>query len=296
MTKLFSIFILLIGFTVHSQELNCLVKINSQSLTNSNLSVFKTLETSLTDFVNKTRWTNKKFKQNEKIDCTIFITVSSYGSDQFVATIQVGSSRPIYNSSYVSPVLNFNDKDFSFKYVEYENLTYNPNSFDSNLISVIAYYANVIIGLDADTYELNSGKEYYQQAQEIVNIAQQSSYKGWSQNDGGNQNRFFFVNDLMSGTYDPIKAAFYNYHINGLDLMADNANKGKEGVKQALLNLEKINAVRPNAFLTRVFFDAKADEISSVFSGGPQIKITDLVDSLNKVSPLNSSKWSAIKF
>jgi hypothetical protein len=100
----------------------------------------------------------------------------------------------------------------------------------------------------------------------------------------------------MSGTYDPIKAAFYNYHINGLDLMADNANKGKEGVKQALLNLEKINAVRPNAFLTRVFFDAKADEISSVFSGGPQIKITDLVDSLNKVSPLNSSKWSAIKF
>jgi hypothetical protein len=158
MTKLFSIFILLIGFTVHSQELNCLVKINSQSLTNSNLSVFKTLETSLTDFVNKTRWTNKKFKQNEKIDCTIFITVSSYGSDQFVATIQVGSSRPIYNSSYVSPVLNFNDKDFSFKYVEYENLTYNPNSFDSNLISVIAYYANVIIGLDADTYELNSGR------------------------------------------------------------------------------------------------------------------------------------------
>ena len=296
MTKLFSIFILLIGFTVHSQELNCLVKINSQSLTNSNQSVFKTLESSLTDFVNKTRWTNKKFKQNEKIDCTIFITVSSYGSDQFVATIQVGSSRPIYNSSYVSPVLNFNDKDFSFKYVEYENLTYNPNSFDSNLISVIAYYANVIIGLDADTYELNSGKEYYQQAQEIVNIAQQSSYKGWSQNDGGNQNRFFFVNDLMSGTYDPIKAALYNYHINGLDVMADNANKGKEGVKLALLNLEKMNAVRPNAFLTRVFFDAKADEISSVFSGGPQIKITDLVDSLNKVSPLNSSKWSAIKF
>lgn len=296
MTKLFSIFILLIGFTVHSQELNCLVKINSQSLTNSNLSVFKTLETSLTDFVNKTRWTNKKFKQNEKIDCTIFITVSSYGSDQFVATIQVGSSRPIYNSSYVSPVLNFNDKDFSFKYVEYENLTYNPNSFDSNLISVIAYYANVIIGLDADTYELNSGKEYYQQAQEIVNIAQQSSYKGWSQNDGGNQNRFFFVNDLMSGTYDPIKVALYNYHINGLDVMADNVTKGKEGVKQALLNLDKMNAIRPNAFLTRVFFDAKADEISSVFSGGPQIKITDLVDSLNKVSPLNSSKWSAIKF
>ncbi|WP_432669953.1 DUF4835 family protein [Flavobacterium sp. SM2513] len=296
MTKLFSFIAILLCFTVHSQELNCLVKINSQSLTNSNQSVFKTLETSLTDFVNKTRWTNKKLKQNEKIDCTIFITVSSYGSDQFVATIQVGSSRPIFGSSYVSPVLNFNDKDFSFKYAEYENLTYNPNSFDSNLISVIAYYAYVIIGLDADTYELNSGKEFYEQAQEIVNIAQQSSYRGWSQNDGGNQNRFFLANDLMSGTYDPIKAALYNYHINGLDLMSDNVKKGKEGVKQAISNLEKIHATRPNAFLTRVFFDAKSDEVLSVFSGGPQIKITDLVDTLNRVSPLNASKWATIKF
>lgn len=281
---------------IHSQELNCIVKINSQSLTNSNQPVFKTLETSLNDFVNKTRWTNKKFKQNEKIDCTIFITVSSYGSDQFVATLQVGSSRPIFNSSYASPVLNFNDKDFNFKYVEFENLIFNPNSFDSNLVSVIAYYAYIIIGLDADTYELNSGKEYYEQAQGIVNGAQQSNYRGWSQNDGGNQNRFFLVNDLMSGTYDPIKSVLYDYHINGLDLMSENAVKGKEGVKQAVLNLEKMYAIRPNAFLTRVFFDAKSDEILSVFSGGPQIKITDLVDNLNRISPLNSSKWSTIRF
>ena len=296
MTKLFSFIAILICMNIHSQELNCIVKINSQSLTNSNQPVFKTLETSLNDFVNKTRWTNKKFKQNEKIDCTIFITVSSYGSDQFVATLQVGSSRPIFNSSYASPVLNFNDKDFNFKYVEFENLIFNPNSFDSNLVSVIAYYAYIIIGLDADTYELNSGKEYYEQAQGIVNGAQQSNYRGWSQNDGGNQNRFFLVNDLMSGTYDPIKSVLYDYHINGLDLMSENAAKGKEGVKQAVLNLEKMYAIRPNAFLTRVFFDAKSDEILSVFSGGPQIKITDLVDNLNRISPLNSSKWSTIRF
>ena len=296
MTKLFSFIAILICMNIHSQELNCIVKINSQSLTNSNQPIFKTLETSLNDFVNKTRWTNKKFKQNEKIDCTIFITVSSYGSDQFVATLQVGSSRPIFNSSYASPVLNFNDKDFNFKYVEFENLIFNPNSFDSNLVSVIAYYAYIIIGLDADTYELNSGKEYYEQAQGIVNGAQQSNYRGWSQNDGGNQNRFFLVNDLMSGTYDPIKTVLYDYHINGLDLMSENAAKGKEGVKQAVLNLEKMYAIRPNAFLTRIFFDAKSDEILSVFSGGPQIKITDLVDNLNRISPLNSSKWSTIRF
>lgn len=296
MTKIFALIAILFCFSVQSQELNAIVKINTQSLTNSNQPIFKTLETSLTDFVNKTKWTNRKFKKNEKIDCTFFITVTSYGSDQFVATLQVSSSRPIYNSSYASPILNINDKDFSFRYVEYENLIYNPNSFDSNLVSVVAFYANIIVGLDADTYELNSGRAYYQQAQEIVNMAQQSAYKGWSQNDGGNQNRFFLVTDLLSGTFDPIKNVLYNYHLKGLDVMSTDLNKGKEAVRQALIGLSKIHEIRPNAYLTRVFFDAKSDEILSVFSGGPQIKITDLVDQLNRVSPLNSSKWATIKF
>jgi hypothetical protein len=296
MTKLFSFIVFLFCFTVQSQELNCILKINAQSLTNSNQPIFKTLETSLSDFVNKTKWTNKKFKQNEKIDCTIFINVTSYGADQFVATLQVSSSRPVFGSSYNSPVLNFNDKDFNFKYVEYENLIYNPNSFDSNLVSVIAFYASVIVGIDADTYAYNSGKELYEQAQSIVNLAQQSSYKGWSQNDGGSQNRFFLANDLMSGTFDPIKSTLYNYHISGLDEMSKDVKKGKEGVKQALLELEKINAIRPNAFLTRIFFDAKSDEILSIFAGGPQVKTSDLVDNLNRISPINASKWTSIKF
>lgn len=296
MTKLFSIIVLFCCFAVQAQELNCIVKINAQSLTNSNQPIFKTLETSLTDFVNKTRWTNKKFKQSEKIDCTIFINVTSYGSDQFAATLQVASSRTAFGSSYISPVLNYNDKDFNFKYVEFENLIFNPNSFDSNLVAVVAFYAYIIIGLDADTYELNAGKPFYQQAQEVVNLAQQSSYKGWSQNDGGSQNRFFLTNDLMSGTFDPIKSVLYNYHINGLDLMSESPSKGKEGVKSALLELQKIHSIRPNSFLTRLFFDAKSDEILSVFSGGPQVKITDLVDNLNRVSPLNSSKWATIRF
>ncbi|WP_396178381.1 DUF4835 family protein [Flavobacterium sp.] len=296
MTKLIFFVALLFCFSVHSQELNCIVKINSQSLTNANQPIFKTLETSLVDFVNKTKWTNKKFKQNEKIDCTIFINVTSYGSDQFAATLQVSSSRPVFGSSYASPVLNINDKDFNFRYVEFENLIYNPNSFDSNLVSVIAFYASIIVGIDADTYEYNSGKEFYQQAQEIVNLAQQSSFRGWSQNDGGSQNRFFLANDLMSGTFDGVKMVLYNYHRKGLDLMSDDVKKGKEGVKQAILELEKVHAIRPNAYLTRIFFDAKSDEILSIFSGGPQINTADLVENLNRFSPINASKWATIKF
>jgi hypothetical protein len=281
---------------VSAQELNCVVRINAQALTNSDQPIFKTLETSLGDFVNKTKFSNRKFKQNEKIDCTIFINVTSYGADQFAATLQVGSSRPVYGSSYMAPVLNINDKDFNFRYVEFENMIFNPNSFDSNLLSVVAFYAYIMIGIDSDTYDLNSGKEFYQQAQEVVNLAQQSNYKGWSQNDGGSQNRFFLVNDLMSGTFDPIKSALYNYHINGLDLMGDDLSKGKEGVKNAVIELQKIHAIRPNSFLTRIFFDAKSDEILAVFSGGPQTKISDLVDNLNRISPINSGKWATIKF
>lgn len=296
MRNILSIIALFFFAAVNAQELNCTVKVNAQTLTNSNQPIFKTLEKSLTDFVNKTKWTSKKFKESEKIDCSMLINVTSYGSDQFAATLQVSSSRTAFGSSYSSPVLNINDKDFNFRYVEFENLIFNPNSFDSNLVAVVAFYAYVIIGIDADTYELNAGKSFYQQAQEIVGLAQQSTYRGWSQNDGGNQNRFFLTNDLMSGTFDPIKAVLYNYHINGLDLMSDNLAKGKEGVKTALLDLEKIHGIRPNAYLTRIFFDAKSDEILAVFSGGPQVKITDLVDSLNRVSPLNASKWATIKF
>lgn len=288
-------FFLLFSGSIQAQELNCVVQVNTQTLTNANQPIFKTLERSLTEFVNNTKWTNKPYKQSEKIDCSMVINVSTYGSDQFVATIQVSSSRPIYGSTYTSPVFNFNDKDFNFRYVEYENLVFNPNSFDSNLVSVMAFYANVIIGIDADTFSPLSGSDNFRFAQEIGSLAQSGNYKGWSQADG-NQTRFMLTNELMSGTFEDIRTAMYNYHSKGLDTMNQDLKGGKEKIKGAILSLNKVYSARPNAFLTRVFFDAKSDEIQSIFSGGPQIAIADLVDNLNKLSPINSSKWSSIKF
>ncbi|PKP14835.1 MAG: DUF4835 domain-containing protein, partial [Bacteroidetes bacterium HGW-Bacteroidetes-23] len=181
-----------------------------------------------------------------------------------------------------------------FRYIEFENLFFNPNSFDSNLVSVVSFYAYMILAMDADSFEYQGGNDYLEIAQNIVSVSQ-SGGKGWSQSDGL-QNRFFLVNDMLSSTFDPIRLGFYDYHKLGLDLMADDLPAGKEGVKNAVLTLSKINSVRPNAYLTRVFFDTKADEILSVFTGGPKIDITDLVDNLNRVSPLNASNWSKIKF
>ena len=294
MNKIIAILLLLTFGFAKAQQLNCTVTVNSQKLSNSNQQVFKTLETSLNEFVNKTDWNGQTLKQNEKINCSMYITISSNNSDQFVATIQVQSSRLVFNSSYTSSVFNFNDKDFSFKYTEFENLLYSPTAFDSNLVSVISFYSYIILGMDADTFLPLSGNSYFETARNISNVAQQGGYKGWSQSDG-NQNRYYLINDLLSPVFIEVRQTSFNYH-SGLDLMTQDLKTAKEKIKLSLINLGKLSASRPNAFLTRVFFDAKSDEIVSIFTGGPSLTISDLVDSLNKSSSLNSSKWVQIKY
>jgi hypothetical protein len=294
MNKIITFFLIFTFGLAQAQQLNCTVTVNSDKISNASQQVFKTLETSLNEFVNTTDWTGKSYKQNEKIDCSMFITILSNNSDQFSATIQVQSSRPIYNSSYSSPVLNYNDKDFSFRYTEFENLLFNPTAFESNLVSVVSFYSYIILGMDEDTFALNSGNANFEVAENIANVAQQSGYKGWSQTDG-NQNRYFLINDLLSPSFSEIRKTVFEYH-SGLDVMSKDLKSAKEKIKSALLNLGKLNASKPNAFLTRVFFDAKSDEILSVFSGGPSITIADLKESLSKTSPLNSSKWEFIKY
>lgn len=295
MRKIFSLIALLFfGFT-QAQELNCTVTVNAEQVGATNNQVFKTLQNALNDFVNRTDWTGQGYQSNERINCSMFINVTGYNSGAFQASIQVQSGRPVFNSSYSSPVFNFNDKDFNFEYVEFQNLTFNPNSYDSNLISTIAFYCYMIIGLDGDTFSPNGGTSAFEIAQDIASVAQQGGAKGWNQQDGM-QNRYFLINDMMSSTFEPFRQALYEYHFQGLDQMAQDQKAGKEGVKKALSTLAEISRVRPNAFLTRIFFDAKADELVGVFSGGPNIPIADVVENLNKLSPLNASKWANIKF
>lgn len=287
------LFLFFIGFA-YAQQLNCTVQVNSDKVTNTNSQIFKNLEKSISEFVNKTDWTGEEYKQHEKINCSMVITVNSYDSNQFNATLQIESSRPIYNSSYASPVFNFNDKDFNFRYIEFENLIFNPASFDSNLVSVLAFYSYMILGFDADTYALYGGRSWFDIAQQVLSVAQQSGYKGWTQADG-NQNRYFLISDLLSGTFDAFRESMYQYHRNGLDNMTKDTKVAKETIVNSIATLSAIYSVRPNAFLTRVFFDAKVDEIVAILSGGPKVAISDTVDTLNRISPLNSAKWAAIK-
>jgi hypothetical protein len=294
MKKIGGLLLLLFVGVVQAQQLNCTVQVNSDKIASTNNQIFKNLKNSISDFVNKTDWTGEEYKQSERIDCSMVIIINSYDSNQFSATLQVQSTRPIFNSTYASPVFNYMDNDFSFRYVEFEMLQFNPQTFDSNLVSVLAYYSYMIIGFDADTYTLMSGDKHYAVAQQIASVAQQSGYKGWSQTDT-NQNKYFLVNDVLSGTFDAYRQTLYQYHREGLDIMSSDLKTGKDKVVEALNTLSRIYKVRPNAFLTRVFFDAKVDEVVSILSGGPKVSLSETIETLNRMSPLNTSKWSAIK-
>ena len=293
--KLYCFFILLFFGFASAQQLNCSVKVNSDQITITNKQIFNTLENSLSDFVNKTDWTGIPYKQEEKINCSMYITITAYDSNQFTGTIQVQSSRPVYNSTYSSPILNYNDKDFSFKYNEFENLNFNPINFESNLVSVIAFYSFVIIGMDGDTFSKQGGSKYLETAQDVANVAVTGGYKGWGQADGI-QNRFFLINDMLSSTFVSFREALYEYHYEGLDAMNNDLQSAKLKIKQAISTLGKINEIRPNAFITRVFFDSKSDEIVSIFSAGPSMDNKELISKLNTISPMNLSKWAEIKY
>ncbi len=287
--------LLFTGF-VFAQELNCNLVVYAQLTGNENVQVFKTLEKQLNEFVNNTRWTNKPFALEERIDCSMIININDYDSDTFKASIQVQSVRPVHNSTYVSSVYNFNDKDFNFNYLEYQNLNFNPTQFQSNLISVLTFHIYMILGVDADTFELNGGDEYYAQARDIANYSQKGNVSGWAPPKGGDQTRRVLIDNVLSKTYSAYRTVLYQYHREGLDVMASDVKKGKTAIASALMGFNDLHKRRPNSFLVRTFFDAKADEISDVFSAGPNVKITELVSVLTKVAPMHTKKWGKIKF
>jgi len=295
MRNLFILLTFLVSTVVFSQELNCTVNVIAQQTGNENNVVFKTLEKQLTEFINNTKWTEKAFGAQERINCSMVINISDYDNDRFQASIQVSSSRPVYNSTYSSPVYNYNDRDFNFQYLEFQNLVYNPIQFESNLISVLSFHVFMILGMDADSFILNGGDDYFAQAQTITNYSQQLNGQGWKLEDGL-QSRFALIDNLLSPTFKEIRSTMYNYHIGGLDLMSDSSKKGKTEVINAITELQKTHSRRPNSFLMRVFFDAKSDEVMDILSGGPSVNITKAIDVLNKIAPMHSQKWRNIKF
>lgn len=295
MRKLLFLLVYFVAFWVRAQELTCMVTVNADQVSQTNQQIFKTLEQALNDYMNKTKWTNRVFAENERISARMFIIITAYESDRFEGTLQIQSSRPVYNTTYDTSLFNYKDNAFSFQYQEFEPLIFNPNNLESNLVATLAYYAYVILGIDADTFTLNGGTDHYRNAQNIVTQMQSSGFKGWAQ-ETGERTRFELVDNLLSNTFKEYRIAMYNYHRKGLDIMADNNSTGKQVIMGSLRLFETLIQRRPNAFLLQTFFDAKAEEIQNVFSDGPKVDIVKLKETLNKVAPFYSSIWNEIEF
>ena len=278
--------------TLSAQELNCTVTVNSDQVGQTNQQIFKTLERSLNDFVNKSKWTNRVYKDNERVNAQMFITITEYESNRFKGNIQIQSSRPVFNTSYETPIFNYKDNQFNFEYIEFQPLIFNENIYESNLVSVIAYYVYVILGLDADTFTLEGGTDSFRKAQNIVTQAQSSNSLGWSQSS--DRSRFEMVDNLMSNTYREYRVAMYNYHRKGIDILADNNSTGKQVIAGTLKLFETMIKRRPNAFLISTFFDAKSDEIQNIFSDGPKVDVVRLKETLNRIAPLYSTEIKII--
>ena len=283
-------------YALFGQELNCSVQVISPQATNSqDKKLFQTLQQSIYEFMNNRKWTNDVFQQDERIECSVVISITDHtsGSDIFNGSIQVQARRPIYKSSYNSLIVNILDKNFSFKYVEYQTMEYVENSFTSNLTSVLAYYAYVILGADYDSFSLEGGTPYFQKAQTIVSNAQSSSDKGWKSTED-DRNRYWTVENTLNSAYKPLRECMYKYHRAGFDAMAEDLVTGRATVLSALELLKKVFDTKPGSHSLTLFFLAKADEIVNLFTLAEPAEKTKLLALVNEIDPANNVKYNKI--
>lgn len=285
----------LIAGILNAQELNATVQILAPTLPNANTDLLPNMQKAFENLVNNTVWTNEVYEVEERIECSFIITIDAAANNNYSGTMQVSYSRPVYNSNYKSPVLNYIDKDVSFSYLESEPLEYSENQVRNNLSALSAFYAYLIIGLDKDTYSLNGGQPYFLKAQNIVNLSQSGSYRGWKSFDGS-RNRFWLIDNILNSGFSDIRNCYYDYHRNGLDLMYNETKQAqaKNTISTALISLQTIYQKRPNAYILQVFFDAKSDEIVSLFKEGPNMDTSKLVSVLKQIDGARNNKYEAI--
>jgi hypothetical protein len=289
------LFVICLGYSALAQDLNAQVKVISGKVQTSNRHIFQSLETAMKDFLNGRKWCADQVLPQERFDCNFVVTLTNWdGNSSFSGELQVQSSRPVYNSGYMSPLLNVNDKDFDFIYTEGQTLDYSDQTFTSNLASVMAFYAYIIIGMDYDSFSPLGGTQYFQAAQNVVLNAQANgSYKGWKAFDS-NTNRYWLSENLNNKAYNNLRSFIYTYHRQGLDQMADNAAKGRKAIDDVLPDLSKVDRTRLGAMLPLVFFTAKSDELVAIFSKADNRERTDAANILTQADPANGSKYQAM--
>ena len=283
-----------VGLSMFGQDLNCVVTVNAEKVTQTDPKIFKTLETSIFEFMNTRKWSDDIFKPEERIECQILITITEeLSSDKFKAQASVVSRRPVDGSDYNSTLLNFVDKDFEFNYAEYQPLEYNDNQYTSNLTAMLAYYAYMIIGLDYDSFAQKGGDKYFLKAQTIVNQASNSDSKGWKSFDG-TRNRYWYVTNILDPKFAGIRDAIYQYHRQGLDQMYNDQTKPITIVTKALQTLDNTNRTSPNSMFVQLFFSAKSDELLGLYSKATPAEKSKAVSYLTRLDPVNADNYQEL--
>lgn len=265
----FTLLICSLQYRLAAQELLARVTVNASLVgTQVDKKVFQTLQSGLTNFLNNRKWTTETFQQNEKISCNFLITIrQSTAENVYKATLVVQAARPVFKSNYQSPLINYQDESFTFKYVEYQPIEFNENRISgsdplvSNLSATLAYYVYILLGLDFDSFAQRGGDPYFQKAQLIINNAPESrDIEGWRAFDG-QRNRYWLMENLTNNRYALIHDALYNYYRLGLDQMYDNEEEGRGGVMNAINLLNTLNTDISNTMVVPFFFQGKSNEI-----------------------------------
>ncbi len=282
----------------YNQELRCNIQLITTKIPGTNKQVFQTLQAAITEFVNNTAWTHYKFSMNERIECNMLFNLTEMkGSDQYLGTLQIQARRPVFNSSYNSVIFNYIDNDLDFRYVEFEPLEFSETSHLSGLTSILAYYAYIILGINFDSFGLQSGTEMFQRAEKIVNNAQNAAEKGWrGAESSSRRNRYWLVNNILNTDFQPIREFIYNYHRLGLDQMYDKMFEARNTMVESITLLQEVHRNRPDPFMhfLQVVLDAKSDEFVNVFREATDEEKRRVLNILNQVDPSHTEKYAGM--
>lgn len=299
MKRLNILIILLLGaYMMQAQELRCTVTINSDKVQGSNKSIFNTLQQSMEEFINNTKWTNLTFQEKERIECSMMLVVSAVSDNIITGELTCQSRRPVYGSSYMTTLLNLKDNNFNFTYQESDRIEFQQSVFTTNLAAMLAYYCYLIIGHDMDSFSRLGGTPYFQVCEDIVNAAQSASLEtaeatGWKAFDS-NRNRYALINNLMDEAFKKYREYYYEYHRLGLDEMMNNVANARARIASGISTLRDANRARPATYIVNTFLDAKSDELVDIFQQGTDAEKKTVYEVLVDIDPTRQNTYDKI--
>lgn len=295
MKKLVVLFLFLMTMAgISAQDFQCQLSINSQQISGSNREKFNSLQQELIKFINDRKWCQYNLKINERINCGIMINLESQSGDVLTGSMTIQLQRPVYKTNYKTDILNFQDKAVQFTYIEGTPLEYADNANLNQLTTLIAFYLNLFLGMEFDTFSMNGGAPYFDKCQNMIDLCQSVKEPGWKSYESGQANRYWILENLNNPSYSEFHEFLYNYHRLGLDVMADSPDAGRAVIAESLRLLQNINSQRSGLYLMQIIVQSKATEIINIFRNGTQGEKTQVAAIMKVLDPANASRYDVL--